>query len=230
MGAGHRKGGAGAKTLRPLDPGDPRVADPMFTFREASYYLEVPVSTLHHWARPATGATALITTLKDEWPSFPFIGFAEAFVVKTALRAGVPRRRVRPGVEAIRSRAGDIQHALASELVWTDGAEILWGVAGEDMEVARTNQKQFREAVRNQLQLITYGDDGWAEYLRLPKYGTVPVTVNPFVAGGLPLIRRGIGIRVEDVVHRVQAGDSPEDVARSFRIPVEEVEEILGKT
>jgi uncharacterized protein (DUF433 family) len=218
-----------ARELHPLAADDPRVTDPLFTFREASYYLEVPVSTLHNWARPAApGAVPLITTLRDEKPSFPFIGFAEAFVVRTALLAGVPRRRIRPGVEAIKRRAGDIQYALASRLVWTDGAEILWGVVGEDLEVASTNQKQFRETVRNELRLITYGSDGFAEYLRLPKYGSVPVTVDPFVAGGLPLVRRGIGVRVEDIVDRVEAGDTPEDVARSFRIPLEEVRQIVG--
>jgi uncharacterized protein (DUF433 family) len=221
--------GKKAKRLKPLPPDDPRVADPMFTFRQASYYLDVPASTLHHWAQPVSGGAPLVTTLRDERASFPFIGFAEAFVVKTALDAGVPRQRIRPGVEAIKQRAGDMQYALASRLVWTDGAEVLWGIAGADLEVARTNQQQFREAVRNQLQLITYGSDGYAEYLRLPKYGAVPITVNPFVAGGLPLIRRGIGIRVEDITDRVEAGDSPEDVARSFRIPLEEVEEIIGK-
>jgi uncharacterized protein (DUF433 family) len=216
--------------LRPLAAGDPRVADPMFTFREAAFYLEIPTSTLHHWAKPAAGLAPLITRLDEERPSIPFIGFAEAFVIRTAIRAGVPRRRVRPGVEAIKERAGDIQHALASRLVWTDGAEILWGIAGHDLEVARTNQKQFSEAVRNQLQLISYGNDGFAEYLTLPKYGSVPVTVDPFVAGGLPLIRSGIGIRVEDVAHRVQAGDPPEEVARSFRIPLEAVKEIIRKS
>jgi uncharacterized protein (DUF433 family) len=217
------------KRLKPLAPDDPRVADPMFTFRKASYYLDVPPSTLHSWARPLGTLPPLITTL-HETPSFPFIGFAEAFVIRSALRAGVPRRRIRPGVNAIKERAGDIQHALASRLVWTDGAEILWGLAGDDLEVARTNQKQFRETVREQLQAISYGSDGFAEYIRLPKYGSVPVTVDPFVAGGLPLIRRGIGIRVEDVLDRVRAGDSPEAVARSFQIPVEEVKEVVGKS
>jgi uncharacterized protein (DUF433 family) len=201
----------------------------MFTFRDASFYLDVPASTLHNWAKPAGEALPPLITTLDTWPSFPFIGFAEAFVIKTALLARVPRRRVRPGVEAIKERAGNIQHALASRLVWTDGAEILWGIAGDDLEVARTNQKQFRETVREQLQAISYGDDGFAEYIRLPKYGSVPVTVDPFVAGGLPLIRSGIGIRVEDVLHRVQAGDTPEDVARSFRIPLEAVKEVIGK-
>jgi uncharacterized protein (DUF433 family) len=170
----------------------------------------------------------LVTTLAGERPSLPFIGLAEAFVVQAALNAGVPRWRIRPGVEAIRERAKNIAHALASKLVWTDGAEILWGVAGEDLEVARTNQGQFRDAVKNQLQLITYGDDGFAQHLQLPRYTRPVVTVDPYVAGGAPLIRSGIGVRVEDVQDRVGAGDTPEEVARSFRIPIAAVREVVG--
>lgn len=214
--------------IRALSPGDVRLTEPLFTFREAADFLNVKPSTLHHWAHPGEGIAVLVTTLADERPSLPFIGFTEAFVVKAALNAGVPRYRIRPGVEAIRKEAGNLAHALASKLVWTDGAEILWGVAGEDLEVARTNQGQFREAVKNQLQLINYGDDGFAEYLQLPRYKQAVVTVNPFVAGGAPIIRSGVGIRVEDVQDRVDAGDTPEEVARSFRIPLRAVREVVG--
>ena len=217
------------KRLRPLPSTDSRVKDPMFTFRDAALYLDVKVATLHHWAHPNRGEP-LITTLRDQSPSLPFIGFAEAFVIKAAKNAGVPDHRIRPGVEAIRERAGDINHALASELVWVDGAEILWGVAGDDPEVARSGQRAFREAIKGNLRLVKYGDDGFAKNLVLPKYEDrgVRVTVNPYVAGGMPIIRSGIGVRVKDVLDLVRAGDSPEQVARSFRIPVKEVEEVIG--
>jgi hypothetical protein len=101
------------KRLKPLASTDPRVADPMFTFREAAFYLDVKVATLHSWAHPSRGAP-LIHTLSNHRASLPFIGFAEAFVIKAAKAAGVPDRRIRPGVEAIRERAGDINYALAS--------------------------------------------------------------------------------------------------------------------
>lgn len=216
--------------LKPLSPDDVRITDPLFTFREAARFLDVKVSTLHHWAHPEEGFSPLVTTLPDTSSSLPFIGFAEAFVVKAALNAKVPHHRIRPGVEAIRKEAGNISHALASRLVWTDGAEILWGAVGEDLMVARTKQGQFREAVKDQLRLITYGDDGFALYLRLPQYKRATVTVNPYVAGGSPIIRSGIGIRVQDVQDRVDAGDSPEEVARSFRIPLKAVKEVVGRS
>lgn len=216
------------KRLQPLSSTDPRVTDPMFTFRDAARYLDVSVGALHSWAHPTHGGVPLITTLPHHRPSLPFIGFAEAFVIKAAKNAGVPDHRIRPGVEAIKERAGNIDHALASELVWVDGAEILWGVAGDDPEVARNGQKAFRETIKGSLKLVTYGKDGFAHHLRLPRYEAAVVTVDPYVAGGMPIIRSGIGVRVKDVLDRVTAGDAKAEVAHSFGITLDEVEEVIG--
>jgi uncharacterized protein (DUF433 family) len=157
----------------------------------------------------------------------PFVGFAEAFVLKSALNAGVPEHRIRPGVEAIK-RELPIEFALAHKRVFTDGAELLYRAAAEDhdLEVARTSQRQFTAAVRNQLRLITYADDGYAFRLRLPRYHA-PVTVDPFVASGRPLLESG-GARVKDLIDRFQGGDSEEAIARDFAVPLEEVREVVG--
>jgi hypothetical protein len=214
--------------LRPLSKDDPRVAVPLYTLSEASRYLGVPRSTLHGWARPRDGEP-LVTSYRTAGyePSIPFVGFAEAFVIKVAERAGVPRRLIRPGVEAIRRGAGGVEHALASRIVYTDGAEILLGELGQDMWVARTNQQQFTETVRDQLRLITYAGDGFAVRLRLPTYQS-EVTVDPRVASGSPLLESG-GARLEDLIDRSIGGDSAESIARDFDAPLNEVKEILGR-
>jgi len=83
----------------------------------------------------------------------PFIGTAEAFVIKAAERAGVPKHRIRSGVEAIRRKAGSVEHALATKLVYIDGAEILLDFLDDDLEVAvaATSQRQFKQTVKDQL-------------------------------------------------------------------------------
>src|SRR5439155_24033702 len=112
----------------------------------------------------------LVTSLdrKGYEASIPFIGLAEAFVLQATRRAGVPRHRIRPGVEAVRRELG-LEHALASQVLYTDGAELLVRYAAEDddLEVARTRQRQLSQTVKHQLQLITYGDDGYASRLQL---------------------------------------------------------------
>ncbi len=216
--------------LKPLSRDDIRVIEPLYSLREAARYLEIAPATLHLWTKGNRDYSPIVTAWEHvrAGRSIPFIGLAAAFVLKAAIHAGVPRDRIRPGIDSIRERAGGIDHALASKLVWTDGAEILWGVAGHDMEVARTNQRQFTKAVESQLRCITYGDDGFAEYLRLPQYHDFEVTLNPYVAAGKPILRSGVGIRIEDIIDRVSAGDDEEEVARSFRIPLKEVREVVG--
>jgi uncharacterized protein (DUF433 family) len=217
-----------------LAPDDLRIARPIFTLRETGTYLGVPKSTIHQWARPAGDRSPLITVFPRHGAdaTVPFIGFAEAFVLSAFRRAGVPLQRIRPAVDIL-SREIGLEHALASEHLYTDGAEVLYDFASErsdeellELVVARTGQKQFSELVRDYLQRITYGGDGWASQLELPIYDRARVTVDPHVAFGLPLVTAG-GARVEDLVDRFLAGDTIHAIADDFGVPVDQVEDVI---
>ncbi len=80
-------------------------------------------------------------------------------------RAGVPLQRIRPAVEALTKEIG-IEHALASERLYTDGAEVLFDYASRhqerevmDLVVVRTQQRQFSEVVKGYLKRIQLGGD-----------------------------------------------------------------------
>ena len=217
-----------------LAPDDVRVARPIFTLRETAGYLGVPKSTIHEWARPAGDRSPLITVfpIHGREATVPFVGFAEAYVLSAFRRAGVPLQRIRPAVEVL-SREIGIAHALASEHLYTDGAEVLFDFANErsddellELVVVRTGQKQFSELVRDYLQRITYGDDGWASQVHLPIYARAHVIVDPHVAFGLPLVTDG-GARVEDLVDRFLAGDTIGDIADDFGVQVDHVEDVI---
>lgn len=222
----------GDDLLKRIPKTDPRLTWPIFTISEAARNLGIAPSTLGYWARPWGKGQQLVTVFPADGraPTMPFIGFAEAFVIKAALDAGVPSSRVRPNILALKKHFGQVDHALAHHCVFTDGAEILYRNMEDDpdgdLSVARTNQKQFRETVRNQLQLISYGDDGFAERLHLPKFEG-SVVVDPLVASGAPIIENA-GVRVEDLVNRHKAGDDLEEIAFDFEVSVKEVREIVG--
>lgn len=104
----------------------------------------------------------------------PFVGFAEAFVLSALRRAGVPMQRIRPAVAKLNIDIG-LDHALASKRVYTDGAELIFDYAktSDDralLTVVRTGQQHLEDVIRSYLKRITYGEDGWAEQLRLPGY------------------------------------------------------------
>jgi uncharacterized protein (DUF433 family) len=213
---------------------DPRLSRAIFTLREAAGYLDVPRSTVHAWARAPGSKAQLITTFPRHGAqaTVPFIGFAEAYVLSAFRRAGVPLQRIRPAVEVLSGTIG-IAHALASERLYTDGAEVLYDYAANrdedellELVVVRTGQHQFSEIVRDYLKRITYGADGWAARVRLPAYEHAEVVVDPNVAFGLPLVVRG-GARVEDLVDRFVAGDSVADIADDFGVPADEVEDVI---
>lgn len=216
-----------AEQLQDLRPEDPRVSRPLFTVAEAARYLGMPTSTLRSWVDPAAGRMALVTAYDTEGhqPSVPFVGFAEAFVIRAALRAGVPEWRIRPGIEAIADEV-PISHALAHKRVFTDGAEVLFRTleGDEALEVARTRQQQIREAIVAQLELISYAGDGFAERLELPGQ-PLPTIIDPAIASGRPVLARS-GIRIKDLRDRREGGDSEAEIAADFGIPEEAVRAI----
>jgi uncharacterized protein (DUF433 family) len=159
----------------------------------------------------------------------PFVGFAEAFVLAALRGAGVPMQRIRPAVAKLSAEIG-LEHALASQQVYTDGAELIFDYASRSddealLTVVRTGQQHFAEIVRDYLKRITYGADGWAERLRLPAY-RAEVTVDPRQAFGQPMVVHG-GARVEDLVDRFQAGDGFRELAIDFGVPLAEVEDVI---
>jgi uncharacterized protein (DUF433 family) len=224
------------KPRRPqrLDPTDPRLARAVFTLRETAGLLAVPKSTIHEWARPPRGSAPLITAFprRGREATVPFVGFAEAYVLAAFRRAGVPLQRIRPAVEVLEAEIG-LDHALASKRLYTDGAEVLYDYATKrdegdllDLVVVRTKQGQFSEVVKDYLQRITYGSDGWASQVTLPSYGAAQVVVDPDVAFGLPVVLHG-GARVEDLVDRFVAGDTVAAIADDFDVPASEVEDVI---
>jgi uncharacterized protein (DUF433 family) len=217
-----------------LGADDPRIVRAIFTLGETAAYLGIPKSTVHWWARPPGAKHPLITCFPPHGrqATVPFIGFAEAFVLSSFRRAGVPLQRIRPAVEVLAKEIG-VEHALASKRLYTDGAEVLFDYAtkhGErevmDLVVVRTQQRQFSEVVKGYLKRIHYGGDGWADAVQLPTYENAEVIVDPRVAFGLPLVVHG-GARVEDLVDRFQAGDSVADIAADFSVPPDQVEDVI---
>lgn len=217
------------RQLANLSADDPRVSVGLYSVSEAAQYVGLPYSTLQSWVSPGAGREPLVTSVPRTGyqASIPFVGLAEAFVLHAARQAGVPRTRIRSGVEAVKSELG-LEYALASKLLYTDGAELLVRYAADDdgLEVARTRQRQLTATVKHQLQLITYAGDGYVARLQLAGYGPANVIVDPAVAFGYPVVK-GTGARVKDVVDRFWAGEGLRAIAYDFDLNEDAVEAIV---
>ncbi|WP_350348660.1 hypothetical protein ABIQ69_01650 [Agromyces sp. G08B096] len=153
---------------------------PLYTQSNAAGMLGMPQSTFNHWA------TGYETMAGNRKPGFitvarpgrgytvPFVGLAEAWIVRAFTKAGVRVSRIRPALEKLRTEIG-IEHALASDRLKTDGAEILWDLRQQDatfddnrLVVVRNGQATFGEIVREHLRHVDYRD-GFIGQLRIPR-------------------------------------------------------------
>lgn len=222
------------------------LSTPLYTISEAASILGVSSSTLANWARgydfttPHGRRTTVAPLVTDSGranrhtPTVPFVGLAEAAFLAAVRRTGVPMQRIRPAIEILRDELG-VEHALASERLYTDGAEILYNhpdPGGSDAKalanlvVVRSGQGVFTDVVRDYLKNVRFGPSGYAESIQLQRYGRANVMVNPAVSFGLPYLEAN-GVRVETVLDRFHAGESVDVIAADFNTPRDTVEQLI---
>lgn len=227
------------------DSSDVRFGVPLYTIAEAAAGLGVPPQTFSRWARGyrqerpsgrATESPPVVTSIGSRGAVVPFVGLVEGLVLASFRRAGVPLQRIRPALAALEREFG-VEHALASQRLYTDGAEVLYDhadTAGDDdlrghvmeLVVARSGQRVFTEVVASYLRRVTYDEDGWAGRLTLPAYNVAEVVADPRRHFGQPYFVHG-GVKVEDVLDRWFAGESWEDLAADYGVPLTEIEDAV---
>src|SRR6201996_7615801 len=225
-----------------------RFATLLYGIGEAAAYLSIPPSTLSSWAygyeRHVHGGgtvqaepviTAVRPARRDD-AAMPFVGLAEAYALAAFRKAGVPMQRIRPAIGVL-SRELGLEHALASQRLYTDGAEVLYdyarhagdtpdGDSARELVVVRNNQRVFAEVVDLYLQRIDFAADGYAQLIRLPQYRLANVTIDPDHAFGRPRFSRG-GASVEDVIDLFRSGEPVDSVADEFGLSRDEVEDAI---
>ncbi len=199
-------------------------------------------STLTTWARgyqrefsnrPPVKQGPVITALDGRGGlSVPFVGLIEATVVQAFRQTGLPLQRIRRALEVL-STQGELQHALASRRLYSDGAQVLYDYARREedsqlrlLTVVASGQRVFHEVINEYLSRIGFDGDAWATELIVPVTPDPILRVRPAVAGGEPLFIVG-GAPWSAVLSRRKAGESVESIARDYGIEVHDVEEAL---
>jgi uncharacterized protein (DUF433 family) len=225
---------------------DPHYIQPIYHKTEAAHIINVPHQTFRNWSigyaykrldGSEVASAPIVTTLqptRKQGLSVPFVGLAEAYITAAFTKAGLPMQRIRRAVLWLQEHIG-LAQALASERLQTDGAKVLWDFgkssphpADQDMVeglvVVRSGQQVFRPVVRDYLTRVTY-ENGWTRTIRLPQYAHVNVIVDPWLNGGHPTVAER-GIRIIDVVNRLKAHESPQDVAYDYDLSLSDIEAI----
>ena len=199
-----------------------RFATPLYSVAEAARYLDVPASTFATWThgyqrRPAgrrevVGGPVLTALPRSgvRAPIIPFIGLAEGLV---------------------------LAHALASQRLYTDGAEVLFDYAesaddptaaraARDLVVVRNDQRVFNEVVAACLQRVEFGPEGYPRLIHLPAYEVADIVVDPERGFGQPIFARG-GTRLEDALALFRAGEPLDVVAEEYGVPRDQLEDAV---
>lgn len=221
--------------ITPLDEHDPRRAIALFTLREAAEYLSLPPSTLGHWARDRDRPKPPLVSSFSEArgvPALAFVGLAEAYVLSSFRKAGVPMQRIRPALERLKAEVG-LDYALASGHLYTDGREVLFNFAlsaGDEVRrvltEVRSGQTVFESIIKDYLHCVHWDSDLWPDRIHLPGFRVADVIVDVRRAYGRPIVVSG-DARVEDLVGRFLGGDSITEIAGDFGVSPEEVEDAV---
>lgn len=204
-----------------------RFVDPLYTRAEAARFLGIPEQTFRRWA---TQTPFVTSGVQNRGPSVPFIGLAEAYTLRAFRRRGVPLQRIRPALDRLDREFG-LDHALASERLYTDGAEVLFDYRSDlgdvvgDLVVVRRQQPVFRDVIADYLEQVVF-EDGYALRLPVVGYNEAELFVDPRRAFGQPVFARG-GAKLADVLALFQSGEPLELVAQEFGLPSSQLEAAL---
>ena len=223
---------------------DERFTRRLYTVSGAARLVGMSPSTLRTWShgytrtfrdRPPVSQGPVITSLNgasSDSRSIPFVGLVEATVVQAFRSTGLPMQRIRRALEVLASE-GELQHALASRQLYSDGANVLYDYAQKHhdrqlrlLTVVHTGQRVFHEVIDEYLKRIHFGDE-WATELILPVTDRHLLRVVPDVAGGDALFVEG-GAPLSAVQSRAYAGEPIESIAADYGTPIEDIREALS--
>lgn len=194
--------------------------DAMLTQTETARYLAIPDSTVGAWRRNAT-----VHSLPAEhrgWPTLPFAGVVEAFVLRALRDTGFSLAKVREAAEGIRREFKD-PYALVRPEVGHDGIDIFIRVGGE-LYRARDRQQAIRETVTDYTSFIEW-DGQNPTRLRLKEFDG-QVILDPRFGWGQPVVAEN-KVPVKAILGLWSASESMEAIAKEFRMEADDVDRII---
>jgi uncharacterized protein (DUF433 family) len=217
---------------------DPRSL-PAYGVTEAATYLRIPPATLRSWVAgrtyprqdgPASFAP-LIRAADAGGRRLSFENLVEAHVLR-ALRTQhtVPIRAVRPAL-AYAEREMGIRRLLLSAELLTHAGEIFLEKYGQLINLSRSGQLAMRKVLEAHLRRVER--DSSSIPVRLYPFltsgavdGRQTVVIDSGVAFGQPIVA-GHGITTTAIAHRIDAGESVEELAADYGMPAQVIEEAV---
>jgi uncharacterized protein (DUF433 family) len=211
---------------------------PAYTLPEAARYLKVAQGTLRSWVigRPCQSGRrpphfkALIHPAGNPPPMLSFWNLIEAHVLRS-LRTdqGVRMDALRRATNYAQ-KTWKIDRLLLSPELQADAGKLLLTHYGELIELSASGQVAVRRMFNEHLARVRW--DNWQFPVKLyPATGETlpsarPIAIDAQVAFGRPVVAKR-GITTSIIADRIDAGETPEELAADYDLSVDEVEEAV---
>lgn len=210
---------------------------PRYTVDEAAEYLAIPRGTLRAWAfgRRKAGTErehypSVLEFVDHEHHLLSFYDLVEAHILRVSVEFDVPLRQVKRGLRYLKEQYPDQSRPLLGFDFYTEGKHLLvGGMLGsrkKDKEAlvnaSRQGQLEMVPVLEDLLTLIGRDKNHMPDTL-FPKRGNRIVSITSGIVSGRPVIE-GTRIPTSVVAQRVQAGESPAEVAKDYGLSLEKIE------
>lgn len=212
---------------------------PAYTVAEAARYLKLPSATLRSWlagrAYPkAEGVARFQPLIRPSSPRPPILSFwnlIEAHVLRS-LRAqhGVSIKALRNAL-SYAERTLSIERLLLRKELRTDAGKVFLDRHGQLIELSASGQLAMRHLLEQHLKRVEW--DEWQFPVRLYPFVSVepisaekPIAIDPKIAFGRPVVIRA-GVSTAAIAARIDAEESPSDVAADYGLSVSEIEQAV---
>lgn len=209
---------------------DPREV-PMYWLSEVALFTGVPPSTLKRWIGQISSSKALIHPPPDRLQQrhdearLSFANLLEAHILDATRKRDIPIGRVRRGLDYLRVENPGTAHPLLTNTFYSVPGlmDMFVRTLGEPVNVSRHGQRGLSEILDEHLQRIEWDQTG---PVRLMPMRSDRVVIDLNVSGGQPIIR-GTGVLATILAGRWHAGDSLEELAHGYSLPLEDVRDAV---
>ena len=207
---------------------DPRQR-PLYSIREAGHYIGVLPSTLRSWVSASTSKTPLIKIPDKNDKRMSFNNLVEAHVLASLRKQhGIKMQSIRAAIEYAESEM-KISPLLLRDELRTSAGDIFWLELNRLVNLSRSGQLAIRRLIESSLRRIDR--DSFALPVRLYPFVNArsdrkTILIDPTISFGQPVVNES-GISTANIIRRIDAGESIEEVANDYSLDVQVVEDVI---
>lgn len=220
--------------------------NPIYSIPEVAAYLHIQPATLRSWVlgrnyKTRTGekrfSEPLILIADPKTHTLSFINLIEVHVLSAIRKAhNVPMHNIRPALLHLSDKY-DVTHPLAECDLLTDGLDLFIEECNNLISVNRQGQIALKPMLTGYLsriirddqgipaRLFPFATPGMAEIQANAKENLFVIDFN--VAFGRRLVN-GTGVPVDEIIDRVEAGESLDSIAEDFEIDKNKLEVVVS--